>query len=146
MKFKIFIFKDSTKVLEIVLILRLLRLLKLLASIERFRVVITTIMNITPSLLTYASLILTIYYIFAMIGMELFANVIKDEHTNGSINCGNDNLKDKEFARLNYCKNNFNHFLSSLVLMFELMVVNQWHGIRSINILLSFFFKFFFVF
>jgi len=114
--------------LEIILILRLLRLLKLFSNIQRFRVVITTIMNITPSLMTYATLILTVYYIFAMIGMEIFGNKIMFNPNDLDFkNCSNALLIDTEFAKLNYCKNNFSSFLNALVLMFELMVVNQWH-------------------
>lgn len=32
------------------------------------------------------------------------------------------------FFRAEYCRNNFNDYLSSLILLFELTVVNQWHG------------------
>jgi len=39
------------------------------------------------------------------------------------------------FFRAQYCRNNFNDYLSSLILLFELTVVNQWH---SINILQNF--------
>ena len=57
-------------------------------------------MNILPSLLTYASLILTIYYIFAMLGMEIFANVIKSDHSSNDTNdCSNKKLIGTEFAR-----------------------------------------------
>jgi hypothetical protein len=57
-------------------------------------------MSITPSLLNYASLLITIYYIFAMLGMEIFANVIKSEHsTNNTNDCSNDKLAGTEFAR-----------------------------------------------
>lgn len=115
----------SREFLEVILILRLLRLLKLFAEIKRFRIVITTIMNITPSLVTYATLILTVYYIFAMIGMEIYSDKIKsDTH---DLYCGNSKLNNTEFAKLKYCRNNFQDFLKAIVLMFELMVVNQWH-------------------
>jgi two pore calcium channel protein 3 len=55
-------------------------------------------MNITPSLLTYASLILTIYYIFAMIGMEIFAGKIESNNSTTK-NCANPKLIDTEFAK-----------------------------------------------
>ena len=55
-------------------------------------------MNITPSLLTYASLIITIYYIYAMIGMEIFSNVINDT-SNVTNYCNTSKLMNTEFAR-----------------------------------------------
>ena len=45
--------------------------------------------------------------------------------------CGNPALKDSAFARGRYCKNNFNDLASSLILLTELTVVNQWHDILS---------------
>ncbi|RNA14534.1 two pore calcium channel 1-like [Brachionus plicatilis] len=116
----------ATEFFEIVLILRSLRLLKFVASINRFRTIITTIAMITPSLLTYAKLLMFIFYVFSMIGMEIFSKKINNDDIK-DINCGSSNLNGTDFAKLNYCKNNFSSFLNSLVLLFELMVVNQWH-------------------
>lgn len=74
-----------------------------------------------------------VYYIFAMVGMELFKGKIKyfgegsDDPT--KLFCGNVLLNGTSFAQLNYCKNNFNDVLSSFILLVELTVVNQWHNI-----------------
>lgn len=74
-----------------------------------------------------------VYYIFAMVGMELFKGKIKyfgegsDDPT--KLFCGNVLLNGTSFAQLNYCKNNFNDVLSSFILLVELTVVNQWHDI-----------------
>ena len=46
--------------------------------------------------------------------------------------CGNINLRDSEFYNEHYCGNNFNNILKSFKILFDLMVVNQWHGILSI--------------
>lgn len=65
-------------------------------------------MNITPSLLTYALLILTIYYIFAMIGMEIFGDIIKSQSFNPSSNisdCSNLKLIGSDFARYSFIYN-----------------------------------------
>ena len=43
--------------------------------------------------------------------------------------CKNQKLLGDEFAKANYCKNNFNDFISAFVTLFELTVVNQWHVI-----------------
>lgn len=74
-----------------------------------------------------------VYYIFAMVGMELFKGKVKFYGENSSdpekAYCGNPLLKGTAFAQLNYCKNNFNNVVSSFILLVELTVVNQWHDI-----------------
>ncbi|KAJ8366124.1 hypothetical protein SKAU_G00149550 [Synaphobranchus kaupii] len=128
---------SSRQVLDIVFILRILRLIRVVDSIKRFRTIINTLIKIGPTILTFGQLILVVYYIFAMVGMELFKGKVRF-FENGSTDpahdyCGNPLLKGSEFARLNYCRNNFNDIISSFILLLELTVVNQWHDILSAN-------------
>merc|ERR1712071_317678 len=37
------------------------------------------------------------------------------------------NFRDSAFYKFQYCTNNFNDFGSAIILLFELLVVNQWH-------------------
>ncbi|NXE18775.1 TPC1 protein, partial [Ardeotis kori] len=77
-----------------------------------------------------------VYCVFAIIGMELFHGKIQFFPANSNaphaLECGNPALKDSLFARAKYCKNNFNNFASSFVVLMELTVVNQWHDILSL--------------
>lgn len=79
-----------------------------------------------------------VYYIFAMIGMELFKGKVTFYRPNSSdpakAYCGNPLLNGTDFAKLNYCRNNFNDVASSFVLLVELTVVNQWHDILYLNV------------
>ncbi|XP_060767242.1 two pore segment channel 3 isoform X2 [Neoarius graeffei] len=121
----------SRQVLDIVFILRVLRLIRVVDTIPRFRAIINTLIKIGAPMLTFGQLILVVYYIFAMVGMELFkgkvqyfdGDSVKPEHQF----CGNVLLNGSAFARNNYCKNNFNDVVSSFILLLELTVVNQWH-------------------
>ncbi|NWY19092.1 TPC1 protein, partial [Aphelocoma coerulescens] len=74
-----------------------------------------------------------VYCVFAIIGMELFHGKIQyfpaNSNTPHALECGNPALKDSLFARGKYCKNNFNNFASSFIVLMELTVVNQWHDI-----------------
>lgn len=82
-----------------------------------------------------------LFYIYAIVGMELFSNLIKTDGShppavnNGTNSknltefCGNINLKDSDFYEDRYCNNNFNDILRSFKVLFDLMVVNQWHSI-----------------
>uniref|UniRef100_A0A8C5FJZ5 Two pore segment channel 3 n=1 Tax=Gadus morhua TaxID=8049 RepID=A0A8C5FJZ5_GADMO len=121
----------SRQILDIVFTLRVLRLIRVVDSIKRFRVIINTLIKIGPTMLTFAQLIIVVYYIFAMVGMELFQGRIQffDSDSPGKHSCGNPALQDSSFAQLNYCKNNFNNVVSSFILLVELTVVNQWHDI-----------------
>lgn len=82
---------------------------------------------------------------FAIIGMELFGGTL-DMHGYPSLEksgnktvletwnettayCGNIKLKDSNFYADRYCNNNFNNVLRAFKLLFDLTVVNQWHGI-----------------
>ena len=80
---------------------------------------------------------------YAILGMELFGNLIKMEGTypspisnmsegenlTATAFCGNIKLKDSDFYADRYCNNNFNNILRSFKVLFDLMVVNQWHSI-----------------
>lgn len=120
----------SRQILDIVFILRVLRLIRVVDTIQRFRAIINTLIKIGAPILTFGQLILVVYYIFAMVGMELFKGKVMffaDSTHPAREYCGNLLLNGTAFARNNYCKNNFNDVVSSFILLMELTVVNQWH-------------------
>ncbi|XP_064464034.1 uncharacterized protein LOC135375234 isoform X1 [Ornithodoros turicata] len=115
--------------LDVLLVLRVLRLVKLIRNFKKFRGIINTITNLGPSILTFGGVLFAVYYVYAVIGMELFRQKVTFY---GGFNetvpyCGNPKLKYSAFYAAGYCKNNFNNIFSSFVVLFELMVVNQWH-------------------
>ena len=116
--------------LDFLMALRVVRVLRVFHSVARFRVVINTILHILPSMATYLAILLVFYYFFAMIGMEIFGGLIKFDPNNIN-NCGSTLPQTSDFARDGYCKNNFNDLYASLVTLFELMTVNQWHVITE---------------
>lgn len=126
--------------LDIILVIRVLRLVKLVNGFDRFRIVITTLVNIGPSIIIYGGVLFTFYYSFAIVGMEIFQNRIRffgnDTYTLENLSenqyyCGNIALKDSEFWIDRYCSNNFNNIGQALVVLSELTVVNQWHVLTS---------------
>ncbi|XP_053473310.1 two pore segment channel 3 [Ictalurus furcatus] len=121
----------SRQILDIVFILRVLRLIRVVDTIPRFRAIINTLIKIGAPMLTFGQLILVVYYIFAMVGMELFKGKVRyfggDSVDHAHQFCGNVLLNGSAFVRNNYCKNNFNDVVSSFILLLELTVVNQWH-------------------
>ncbi|XP_044285080.1 two pore calcium channel protein 1-like [Varanus komodoensis] len=126
---------NSQQVLDIVFILRVLRLIRIVDSIQRFRVIMNTLINIMPTMLTFGGLALVVYYMFSIVGMEIFHGKVQFFARNATAQhaayCGNPALKDTTFARAKYCKNNFNDIVSSFIVLMELTVVNQWHVLAS---------------
>lgn len=122
----------SRQILDIVFILRVLRLIRVVDSIHRFRTILNTLIRIGPAILTFGQLILVVYYVFAMVGMELFKGKVQfTEKQSDAGFCGNELLNNTAFARYQYCKNNFNNVVASFILLLELTVVNQWHVLSS---------------
>jgi len=121
------------EVLDFLMVIRCLRLMKIVVNYKQFSVIIKTIVNILPSMLTYGAVLLCVYYIFAILGMELFSGLITHKGTGDEMDqiCNNLKLNNSEFARDRYCSNNFNDLLHSFVILIELTVVNQWHVITS---------------
>ncbi|NWV17658.1 TPC1 protein, partial [Origma solitaria] len=68
-----------------------------------------------------------VYCVFATIGMELFHGKVQyfpaGSDAPHASECGNPALKDSLFARGKYCKNNFNNFASSFIVLMELTVL-----------------------
>lgn len=126
---------EELSTLDLLLVLRVMRLVKIFVSIKRFRVILMTIMNIGSSMLTYGGVLFVLYYMFAIVGMEIFHGRITyhgyQETTDSDKFCGNPALNNTAFYHNHYCNNNFNDVLRSLVLLFELTVVNQWHVLSS---------------
>eukprot|EP00112_Aurelia_sp_Birch-Aquarium-sp1_P004032 Seg1455.3 transcript_id=Seg1455.3/GoldUCD/mRNA.D3Y31 product="Two pore calcium channel protein 1" protein_id=Seg1455.3/GoldUCD/D3Y31 len=121
--------------LDVLMVLRVLRLFKIVGNYQRFKVIVNTIMQIGPAILTYGGIMYIFYYIYSVIGMEAFSGYIKDDWPSNTTNhtdifppfCGNEKLENSEYVRLKYCGKNFNDVLKSFNLLFDLTVVNQWH-------------------
>ena len=119
----------SEVALDFLMVLRVIRIFRIFHSIDRFKIVINTILHILPSMATYLGVLLVFYYSFAIIGMEAFGGLVNSQ---GNLQyCGNPLLQDSAFWKDNYCSNNFNDLFSALVTLFELMTVNQWHVITQ---------------
>ncbi|XP_034283411.1 two pore calcium channel protein 1-like [Pantherophis guttatus] len=126
---------NSQQILDIVFILRVLRLIRIIDSVQRFRVIMNTLINIVPTMLTFGALILVVYYVFSIIGMEIFHGKIQffagNTTSPQAMYCGNPVLSGTTFARAKYCRNNFNDIVSSFVVLMELTIVNQWHVLAN---------------
>ena len=71
------------------------------------------------------------------INCKFSQGLILDVETSSSGPCGNIRLKDSDFHTARYCSSNFNNLVSSFVVLFELMVVNQWHVVAEGHVLVT---------
>ncbi|TNM89550.1 hypothetical protein fugu_003784 [Takifugu bimaculatus] len=126
-----------------IVVLRPLQLLRLFKIKQRYRNVLDTMFELFPRMASLGLTLIIFYYSFAIVGMELFADVVYPNCCTGSTvaesykqvnkTIGNKTVLEEGY----YYLNNFNHILSSFVTLFELTVVNNWYitmeGITSMT-------------
>ena len=106
-------------VMNLLIVFRLLRIIPQFKSIS---FVFGTIIEILKNLRAFAGIIIVIYYLFALLGMAIFGENYKLENNNSSNaqKCGS-------YEYLEYYSYNFHDFAASLVLLWNIMVVNNWY-------------------
>nr|CAB3267179.1 two pore calcium channel protein 2-like [Phallusia mammillata] len=122
---------------RIVNILVLLRLLRIIPNFRPMALVTSVMLDIIRSLKSFAGIIIIIYYVFAIIGMMAFEQAItppaglpfNSDLTNTTTTPAPDSPVDYAcgtYEQLQYWANNFNDFAASLVVLWDVMVVNNW--------------------
>ena len=116
--------KQAVQFLSIsITFVRMIRLLRVLRVLSEFRSVTNTIVHVLPALMRYFAVLLGIFYMYAIIGMELFGSrldVTKLEYPY------NKQLNESSYVLSDYQNNNFDSLQNSFVTLFEQMVVNNW--------------------
>ncbi len=95
-----------------------LRLLRLIPQIKSLKMLTLTILDLVKNLRGFLGIIVVVYYMFALLGMELFDDVYGPS--------GNDSVCGT-YDNLEYYANNFQDFAASLVVLWDVMVVNNWY-------------------
>ncbi|KTG07537.1 hypothetical protein cypCar_00003057 [Cyprinus carpio] len=117
------------EMVRLVNMLIVFRFLRIIPEIKLMAVVASTLVDLVKNLRAFAGILLVVYYVFAVLGIWLFqgaitppSNMSIENKTDGpfSMDCGT-------FEQLEYWPNNFDDFASSLVLLYNIMVVNNWH-------------------
>ena len=95
-----------------------LRLLRILVQVSYLKLLTSTMVDLIWNVRGFFGIIIVVYYLFAFLGMELF-----DDVDGPSTKCDSNNL---DYDTLKYYGNNFHDFASSLVTLWDVMVVNNW--------------------
>lgn len=101
---------------------RIVRLMRILRSMRSYRAVFSTLSKMTPVLAGLLSTMALVLYVFAMVGQDLYA---------GKLRRDDPVLAETDYGKLNYYPLNFDNLWSSYVTLFSMMLVNQWHAVRT---------------
>ena len=105
------------KVLEFVTTTRLLRLAVYLQEIHTFKIIIESIINLLSPFWSILSVLFSIFFIYALIGLRIWGGIVSLE---------NEEIRNNDSTPDNWALNNFNDFNSAFITLFGLMVVNNW--------------------
>ncbi|KAL4642030.1 two pore calcium channel protein 2 isoform X1 [Arapaima gigas] len=117
---------------RLVNMLIMFRFLRIIPNIKLTALVASTLVDLVKNLRAFAGILVVVYYVFAVLGVWLFQGsitaptnmsmIINDSlanNTNSMTTCGT-------YEQLSYWPNNFDDFASALVLLYNIMVVNNW--------------------
>ncbi|BHF70206.1 Two pore calcium channel protein 2 [Sparganum proliferum] len=114
-------------------LLVILRALRFTQAFTRKPTIVTTLLQLPKHLSPVLGIFLSFYYIYALLGLNLFHGAIRYEEEPPTLNsttgremprfeCGT-------YQQLNYWSLNFDDFAASFFVLWSLMVTNNWHVI-----------------
>nr|KAF6325896.1 two pore segment channel 2 [Myotis myotis] len=113
---------DMVRLVNMLIVFRFLRIIP---SMKLMAVVASTILGLIRNMRAFGGILVVVYYVFAIVGINLFRGAIVPPPgnislaPNGSAPCGS-------YEQLEYWANNFDDFAAALVTLWNVMVVNNW--------------------
>ena len=113
---------SDSRLVRYVVTARVLRLTRVLIAMKEFQVIGNVFLDIIPAAKRIIAFLFCIMYAFSALGVQLFGGLItRDPSDPVSLR-----LEGTEFANSDYWANNFNDMVSSMNVLFNLLVVNNW--------------------
>ncbi|XP_074521664.1 two pore channel protein 2 [Halichoeres trimaculatus] len=123
------------EMIRLVNLLIVFRFLRIIPDIKLMALVASTLLDLLKNLRAFAGILVVVYYVFAVFGIWLFEGSIKpppnmsdlsnstmeNVTSNFSMACGT-------YEQLEYWPNNFDDFGASIILLYDIMVVNNWQA------------------
>jgi two pore calcium channel protein len=113
---------SDSRLIRYIVMARVLRLGRLLVSINAFQVIGTISAEILPAAKSVIMLLFFIMYLFAAMGMMLYGGMISRDPSNPLSFA----ILNNDFSNNDYWANNFNDMMSGMIVLFNLLVVNNW--------------------
>ncbi|CAG2201593.1 TPCN2 [Mytilus edulis] len=112
-------------VVRIINILIMARILRIIPQIKSMSIVVNTLVDLIKNMKAFAGILIVIYYSFAIAGIEIFNGSIKYNPPNSTVTRGL-LYKCGSYQQLEYWANNFDDFAAAIVVLWDIMVVNNW--------------------
>ncbi|GFO33359.1 two-pore calcium channel 2 [Plakobranchus ocellatus] len=108
-------------VIRIINILIMVRMFKMVPIVRSMNLVASVLLDLIKNMRSFLGISVVCFYAFAMLGMELFHGAIEysPKMSNQTYDCGT-------YEQLEYWANNFDDFYASVVVLWDVMVVNNW--------------------
>uniref|UniRef100_A0A668AHI9 Two pore channel protein 2 n=1 Tax=Myripristis murdjan TaxID=586833 RepID=A0A668AHI9_9TELE len=112
------------------------RFLRIIPDIKLMTLVASTLLDLVKNLRAFAGVLVVVYYMFAVFGIWLFEGAITPPPTHMSVlsNSSLENITSNfsmecgTYEQLGYWPNNFNDFAAAIILLYNVMVVNNWQA------------------
>ncbi|XP_054591240.1 two pore channel protein 2 isoform X3 [Nothobranchius furzeri] len=123
------------EMVRLVNLLIVFRFLRIIPNIKIMALVASTLLDLVKNLRAFAGVLVVVYYVFAVFGIWLFEGAIKPPPemsvpsntsmknitSNYSMECGT-------YEQLGYWPNNFDDFAAAIILLYDVMIVNNWQA------------------
>ncbi|XP_047437665.1 two pore channel protein 2 [Mugil cephalus] len=123
------------EMVRLVNLLIVFRFLRIIPDIKLMALVASTLLDLVKNLRAFAGILVVVYYVFAVFGIWLFEGAIKPPPemsvvsntsmenitSNFSMECGT-------YEQLQYWPNNFDDFGAAIILLYDVMIVNNWQA------------------
>ncbi|XP_038556941.1 two pore calcium channel protein 2 [Micropterus salmoides] len=123
------------EMVRLVNMLIVFRFLRIIPDIKLMALVASTLMDLVKNLRAFAGILVVVYYVFAVFGIWLFEGAITPPpemsvHSNTSTEniTSNFSMECGTYEQLGYWPNNFDDFAAAIMLLYDVMVVNNWQA------------------
>ncbi|XP_067350545.1 two pore channel protein 2 isoform X2 [Channa argus] len=123
------------EMIRLVNMLIVFRFLRIIPDIKLMALVASTLLDLVKNLRAFAGILVVVYYVFAVFGIWLFEGAIKpvppmSMQSNNSMEniTSNFSMECGTYEQLGYWPNNFDDFAASIILLYDVMVVNNWQA------------------
>ncbi|KAJ8247696.1 hypothetical protein GJAV_G00249220 [Gymnothorax javanicus] len=114
------------EMVRLINMLIIFRFLRVIPNIKLMALVASTVVDLVKNLRAFAGILVVVYYVYAVLGIWLFQGAIPAPGNHSLVTTSNKSLECGTYEQLGYWPNNFDDFASTLVLLYNIMVVNNW--------------------
>ncbi|XP_041844737.1 two pore calcium channel protein 2 [Melanotaenia boesemani] len=123
------------EMIRLVNMLIVFRLLRIIPDIKLMALVASTLLDLVKNLRAFAGILVVVYYVFAVFGIWLFEGAIKPppemsvlSNTSMENVTSNFTMQCGTYEQLGYWPNNFDDFAAAIILLYDVMIVNNWQA------------------